>query len=61
MLYATQTGRRPPTVTVFANRYKVPTEYGRLVQRVLRERVPLDGTPVRLRWVRRDSHGGRDG
>jgi GTP-binding protein len=57
LLYAAQTGRRPPTITFFANRESVPTEYQRFVEASLREALPLRGTPIRLRFKRRPSHG----
>jgi GTP-binding protein len=57
ILYAAQTGRRPPAITFFANRESVPTEYQRFVEASLREALPLRGTPIRLRFKRRPSHG----
>jgi GTP-binding protein len=58
--YMTQTGVRPPTFTIFANREHVPLDYSRYLERSLREQVALEGTPVRLRFRRRSSHGLRD-
>ena len=57
ILYAAQTGRRPPAITFFVNREDVPTEYQRFVEASLREALPLRGTPIRLRFKRRPSHG----
>ncbi len=59
LLYATQTGTAPPTFTVYTNRRRVPEDYRRFLERCLREQVELQGSPVRLRFVRRDSHQGR--
>jgi GTP-binding protein len=60
LFYATQTGVRPPKFTIFANRERVPTDYTRFLERTLREQLPLEGTPVRIRYRRRASHGQRD-
>lgn len=60
MLYATQTAVRPPTITIFANREAVPTAYTRFLERCFRESFPLAGTPLRIRFKRRESHGSRD-
>ncbi len=57
LLYAAQTARRPPTITLFVNRSNVPNDYARFLERCFREALPLDGTPLRLRFSRRDSHG----
>jgi GTP-binding protein len=54
--YVTQTASRPPTLTFFCNREKVPTDYSRFMERCVREQVPLEGSPLRLRFRRRDSH-----
>ncbi|RMD82792.1 MAG: ribosome biogenesis GTPase Der [Candidatus Dadabacteria bacterium] len=59
LFYAVQTGRRPPTLTVFVNRIGVPTDYCRFLERCFREAFPLAGSPLRLRFVRRSSHGRR--
>jgi GTP-binding protein len=60
LFYATQTGVRPPKFTIFANREEVPVDYSRFLERCLREELPLEGTPVRIRYRRRASHGQRD-
>jgi GTP-binding protein len=60
LLYGTQTAVRPPTITIFSNREAVPTHYVRFLERCFRESFPLAGTPLRLRFNRRDSHGSRD-
>ncbi len=57
LLYAAQTGRRPPTITLFVNRSGVPADYTRFLERCFREALPLEGTPLRLRFHRRSSHG----
>jgi GTP-binding protein len=57
IFYVTQTGTRPPAFTFFANRESVPTEYRRFVENGLRASLPLRGTPIRLRFQRRPSHG----
>jgi GTP-binding protein len=47
--YATQTGTRPPTFTVFVNLpHAVPESYRRYLVHQLRERLGLADTPVRL-------------
>lgn len=60
LLYAAQTASRPPTFTVFVNREDVPHEYVKFLERNLRECLPLRGTPLRLRFRRRASHGQRE-
>jgi len=57
--YVTQTASRPPTLTFFCNREKVPTDYSRFMERCIREQIPLEGSPLRLRFRRRDSHDRR--
>lgn len=57
LFYATQTATRPPTFTFFANREAVPQDYRRFVEAQLRAAIPLRGTPIRLRFRRRESHG----
>ncbi len=57
--YGTQTGMRPPTINVFTNRGEVPEDYQRFLERCFRETLELEGTPLRLRFVRRASHGDR--
>ncbi|MFT4570377.1 MAG: GTP-binding protein [Hyphomicrobiaceae bacterium] len=56
-LYGTQTSVRPPTITIFANRDAVPADYVKFLERCFRESLPLAGTPLRLRFRRRASHG----
>jgi predicted GTPase len=41
------------------NREDVPAHYCRFMERCFRETLPLDGTPIRLRFKRRASHGER--
>ena len=57
LFYAAQTATRPPTFGVFVNRVHIPEAYQRFVERMFREALPLAGTPVRIRYKRRDSHG----
>jgi len=57
VFYAAQTGTRPPAFTFFVNREAVPTEYQRFLEGNLREAFPLRGTPIRLHFRRRPSHG----
>jgi GTP-binding protein len=57
LFYAAQTGSRPPAFTFFVNREAVPTEYQRFIEGNLRAAFPLRGTPIRLRFRRRPSHG----
>jgi len=59
LFYGTQTGVRPPTISIFTNRVELPEEYQRFLERCFREESEFDGSPLRLRFVRRDSHGGR--
>ena len=58
--YGTQTAVRPPSIDIFTNRAQVPEEYQRFIERCFREEIDLTGTPLRLRLVRRSSHGKRD-
>jgi GTP-binding protein len=60
LFYSAQTAKRPPTFTMFANRESVPAHYRRFMERCFRELLPLEGTPIRLRFARRQSHGERD-
>jgi GTP-binding protein len=60
LFYGTQTAVRPPTFGIFTNRIELPEEYIRFLERCFREVIDFTGTPVRLRFVRRDSHGARD-
>jgi GTP-binding protein len=59
LFYGTQTGVRPPTISIFTNRVELPEEYQRFVERCFRELHDFEGSPLRLKFVRRDSHGGR--
>jgi GTP-binding protein len=60
LFYGTQTGVRPPTIGIFTNRIELPEDYIRFLERCFREEHDFTGTPLRLRFVRRDSHGERD-
>lgn len=57
LLYGTQTSVRPPTISVFSNREAIPTDYVKFLERCFRESLPLAGTPFRIRFRRRASHG----
>jgi GTP-binding protein len=52
LLYATQTGERPPAVTVFGNAPTVPRAYARYLEARLGDAFGLVGVPLRLRFVR---------
>lgn len=55
ILYATQTGIRPPTFVVFANRPEmIHFSYKRYMMNQLRERFGLEHTPIRLIFRKRD-------
>jgi GTP-binding protein len=60
LFYGTQVAVRPPTIHIFTNRVEIPEEYSRFLERVFRELHDFEGSPLRLRFVRRDSHGQRD-
>ncbi|MFN2377100.1 MAG: ribosome biogenesis GTPase Der [Candidatus Binatia bacterium] len=60
LFYGTQVGVRPPTIGIFTNRVALPEDYIRFLERCFREEVDFTGSPLRLRFVRRDSHGNRD-
>jgi GTP-binding protein len=60
LLYGTQTGVRPPTISIFTNRVEVPEEYVRFLERCFREEEDFTGSPLRVRLVRRDSHSNRE-
>ncbi|MFQ5477251.1 MAG: ribosome biogenesis GTPase Der [Candidatus Binatia bacterium] len=57
LFYATQTACRPPTFSIFVNRTAIPVDYQRYLERQLRETIELKGSPLRLRFKRRPSHG----
>ncbi len=59
LFYGTQTAVRPPTINIYTNRVELPEEYQRFLERCFREESDFEGSPLRLRFVRRDSHGGR--
>lgn len=59
MQYATQTGSKPPVITVWCNAPDlVDDNYKRFVENRLRERFDLVGTPIRLRF-RKKSEGDK--
>jgi len=60
LFYAAQTATRPPTFTIFVNRETVPRAYTRFLERCFREALPLEGTPIRIRYRKRASHGARE-
>jgi GTP-binding protein len=53
--YATQTGTRPPQFTFFANHPHIIDEtYRRYLENRLREAFPLEGTPLLLKFKKKD-------
>ncbi|MCL2340002.1 MAG: ribosome biogenesis GTPase Der, partial [Actinomycetia bacterium] len=53
--YVTQTGRRPPTFTFFANQPQlVDDNFQRYLENRLRAALPLVGTPIRLKFKKRN-------
>jgi len=55
MNYVTQTGTRPPQFTFFANHPQIIDDnYERYLENRLRETFDLEGTPVRLRFKKKD-------
>ena len=48
IMYAVQAGVRPPTVVLFTVGARLAPEYLRYLERKLRERFELVGTPVRF-------------
>lgn len=55
MKYVTQTGTMPPRFTFFCNRPDVVTDnYKRFLENRLRESFPLEGTPIRLGFKKKD-------
>ncbi|MEA2625939.1 MAG: GTPase [Candidatus Binatota bacterium] len=60
--YATSVGTRPPTVTIFVNDpTHAPVTYLRYLENRIREAVPLEGTPLRIRLRERPRRPERDG
>ena len=55
MKYITQTGTRPPVFTFFANRPDIVDDnYERYLENDLRRHFDLEGTPVRLKFKKKD-------
>ncbi len=55
-MYGTQTGSRPPVFAFFCNYPEVVDDnFRRYLENRLRENFDLEGTPVRLRFRRKDS------
>lgn len=55
MKYVTQTATMPPRFTFFCNRPDVVTDnYKRFLENRLRESFPLEGTPIRLGFKKKD-------
>lgn len=53
--YVTQTGTRPPQFTFFANHPDiVDSNYERYLENRLRKTFDLTGTPIRIRFKRKD-------
>ena len=56
VLYGTQTGEKPPVFTFFCNAPELAEDnYRRYLENRLRETFDLEGTPVRLRFRRKDA------
>jgi GTP-binding protein len=59
LLYAAQTGRQPPAVTVFASAPEaIPPAYARYLAAQLSERFGLVGVPIRLHFRARPRAAG---
>ncbi len=55
MKYVTQTGTKPPVFTFFANRPDIVDDnYERYLENRLRESFDLEGTPIRLKFKKKD-------
>lgn len=55
VFYATQTGSFPPSFTIFVNEpSRFPMHYRRFLEHRMRDRYPLAGTPIRLRFKARE-------
>ena len=53
--YVTQTGQKPPVFTFYANHPQIiDYNYERYLENRLRDRLPLVGTPVRLKFKKKD-------
>lgn len=53
--YITQTGHRPPVFTIFCNMPELVSDnYRRFIENRLRGAFDLKGTPIRLRFRRKD-------
>jgi GTP-binding protein len=53
--YVTQTGTRPPRFTLFANHpHIIDDTYRRYLENRLRENFPLEGTPILLKFKKKD-------
>ena len=56
MYYVTQTGERPPTFTFFVNYTDLVTDnYKRFIENRMRQAFELTGTPIRLRFRKREN------
>lgn len=54
--YVTQTGSRPPVFSLWCNAPDLVNDnFERFLERRLREALPLEGTPIRLKFRRKDS------
>ena len=55
MKYVTQTGTRPPQFTFFCNRPDIVTDnYERFLENSMRKAFDLEGTPIRLKFKKKD-------
>ena len=60
MRYATQTGSKPPVISIWVNAPDlVDDNFERFVENRLRARFDLTGTPVRLKFRRQAEEGER--
>ncbi|AEB07020.1 ribosome-associated GTPase EngA [Coriobacterium glomerans PW2] len=61
MHYMTQTGTKPPTFTLFVNHVELISDsYRRYIENRMRAKFGFGGTPIRLRFRKKDSHSGRE-
>ena len=55
MKYITQTGTCPPVFTFFANRPDIVDDnYERFLENRMRKHFDLEGTPIRLKFKKKD-------
>ncbi len=60
MHYATQTGTKPPTFTFFVNHVDLVSDsYRRYIENRMREAFGFKGTPIRLRFRKKEQRDGK--